>query len=295
MTIQPYTKHTSYFEGYSLMPLYLKGSECILLDNGLPSDGEVISRTLAEHSLTPIGQICTHAHIDHCANSAEFQRNYHIPIALSQAEAGYVVNVMNYKSMRTSVTPKSVQEEMGSMVFTADAILPPTDGIFDFCGEKFTITHTPGHSAGHVCITTPDGVCYLGDSLMSADMMDSKLPFALDIAEALRSHQKLLTIDAEKFILSHRGTCTRAELPSLVEQNTALFLKRSEEIAAFCETPQEFSALCKKICESYELHMRKVQRVLFFHRNIRFFLEFLEDEGKISPIVEDGIILYQKN
>lgn len=294
MEIRQIKGNTWVFEGYSLMPFYRMGDQCILMDNGLPHDGDVIERVLAEHNITPIGQLCTHAHIDHCANSARFQRKYNLEVGLTAAEAGCAVDVMNFKAMRTSVSPKSVRDEMSEMVLTSVTILPDCDGKFTFCGVDFVLTHTAGHSAGHACFTTPDGVCYAGDALMSADMMDSKLPYALDVATALVSQQKLLTIEADTFILSHRGVVQKDQLPDLIQQNTALFHKRSEEILSFCDKSPDFSTLCKLVCQHFELHMRKPQRVLFFQRNIRFFLEFLEDSGKLVMDVDDGKVVYRK-
>lgn len=45
------------------------------------------------------------------------------------------------------------------------------------CGVNFKILYTPGHSPAHICIMTPDDVFYVGDTLISYEVMKgSKLP-----------------------------------------------------------------------------------------------------------------------
>ena len=65
-------------EANELIPLYLLDDRrCVLLDSGLAKEREEIEKTLLEAGLEPAGILCSHAHVDHCANNRYFQEKYH--------------------------------------------------------------------------------------------------------------------------------------------------------------------------------------------------------------------------
>ena len=85
-------------EGLELIPLYkLDSRRCILLDSGLLSEREELEEALLSAGLTPAGILCSHAHVDHCANNGYFQEKYHIPVALTAPEAGMCSGLLNLK------------------------------------------------------------------------------------------------------------------------------------------------------------------------------------------------------
>ncbi len=276
------------------MPLYRRGQDCILLDTGLPHEREKLEATLAEHQLNLVGILGSHAHVDHCGSSAYFQKKYQIPFGISAIEAGMMKDSLNMKVYRIMSTPQQAAKDLADFYTLPDMEIPQEDGEITFCGVKFQVTCTPGHSSGHQCFTTPDGVCYLGDALMTADLMEAKLPYALDVAVALESQKKLLTIGADHYILAHTGEATPEELPQLVEENTKLFLRRAEDIYGVLKTPMTFDALAVEVCGLFGLQVRKPQRVLYFQRNIRLFLEFLQDQGRVEPVILAEGVQYQR-
>ncbi len=286
--------NTWVLKGQAWMPFYRVGDGCIFLDTGFPNEREKIEKALKEHGLTPIGVLCTHAHIDHCGSTAYFQEKYHIPFGISTVEAGLMYHTLNMKVYRIVSTPKQAKDDMAELVAEPDVGIPLEDGTLSFAGVSFGVHATPGHSAGHLCFTTPDGVCYLGDALMTADLMDSKLPYALDVATAIASQKKLLDIKAEVFLFAHTGQCTPEELPALIEANTHLFESRGREILAELTEPKFFDRLAIDVCKRFELNVVKAQRVLYFHRNIRLFLEYLMDLGLVELIADEGGIKYKK-
>lgn len=67
-------------EANELIPLYLLDDRrCVLLDSGLAKERDEIEKTLLEAGLEPAGILCSHAHVDHCANNRYFQEKYHLP------------------------------------------------------------------------------------------------------------------------------------------------------------------------------------------------------------------------
>ena len=179
-------------EANELIPLYLLDDRrCVLLDSGLAKEREEIEKTLLEAGLEPAGILCSHAHVDHCANNRYFQEKYHLPVALTAPEAGMCSSILNLKCYRLLVSPDAAEQEMSEMVHVPDLILPPVDGPIRLAGAMFRILHTPGHSSGHICAVTPDNVCYTGDALMSQALLDAKLPYGLSIQLAMESRERL--------------------------------------------------------------------------------------------------------
>ena len=282
-------------EGLELIPLYkLDSRRCILLDSGLLSEREELEEALLSAGLTPAGILCSHAHVDHCANNGYFQEKYHIPVALTAPEAGMCSGLLNLKCYFLTLPPGIVERESSCMVHTPDIIIPPADGPFSFAGAEFRIIHTPGHSSGHICAVTPDKVCYAADALLSQEYMGSKLPYNLSQAMAEASREKLRDLDCHAYIMAHRGVCGPLEAEELIDENRELVHRRAEEILSLVTRPMTASQIGQAACELYQLFTRKPHRALRFERNVRFFIEYLVDAGRLEMTCRRGVTFYQR-
>jgi len=289
--------NTWVLEGEELIPLVrVGGDKCVLLDTGLLIERQELEDTLLQNGLTPIGVLSSHAHVDHCANNRYLQEKYGAKVALTWQEAGMCSSIMTLKCYFLTLTPGIVEQDSACMVHRPDVIVPDADGDFEFCGVKFGILHTPGHSSGHIAIVTPDNVCYVGDALLSRDRQNAKLPYALQHTAARRSRDKLAReTHCDYYIMAHRGICTGADFPSLVRDNNDLYLRRCEEILSLIDRPMPFSAINQKVCAHYSLLTRQPRRALRFERNVRFFVEFLADEGYLTMECVEGTVYYARS
>ena len=282
-------------EGMELIPFYkLDDSRCILLDSGLLSEREELESALLSAGLTPAGILCSHAHVDHCANNGYFQQKYRIPVALTAQEAGMCSDILNLKCYFLLLTPGTVERESSCMVHTPDVLIPPEDGPFSFAGAKFRIIHTPGHSAGHICTVTPDNVCYAADAMLSQEYMNAKLPYNLSQAMAEVSREKLRGLGCDAYIMAHRGVCGPLEGEDLIDENRELVHRRAEEILSLVTRPMTASQIGQATCELYQLFTRKPHRALRFERNVRFFIEYLVDAGRLEMTCRRGVTFYQR-
>ena len=285
--------NTWVIEANQLIPLYkLDGGRCILLDTGLLEEREELERTLLEAGLTPVRVLCSHAHVDHCANNRYFQEKYGARIALTYPEAGMCASILNLKCYFLLLTPDTVERESACMVHEPDFFIPPNDGPFTLGGVKFQIIHTPGHSAGHICAVTPDNVCYTADALLSRELLNAKLPYNLCHQMAMRSREKLRELGCDFYIMAHRGVCGRAEIGALVDANHALVRRRAEEILNLVDGPMTACQVDEKVCVLYQLFTKKPRRSLRFERNVRFFLEYLVDTGALAEVCRNGATYY---
>lgn len=277
----------------ALIPLYrLADGSCVLLDTGLLIDQEELERTLLDNGMPPAGILCSHSHVDHCASNRYLQEKYHIPVALTYPEAGMCSSLLTLKCYFLTLPPEIVRQDAAHMIHQPDVIIPTADGPFEFCGVEFGIVQTPGHSSGHIAVITPDNVCYTGDALLSREWQGAKLPYALHHRTAIDSRKKLMELSCDYFIMAHRGVCTGADFPALVRDNDALIFRRAGEILSLVREPMLFSDIDRAVCAHYNLLTRQPRRALRFERNVRFFVEFLAEEGYLDMTCTDGTVFY---
>ena len=295
MNVSQVLGNTWVLEAEELIPFYrLPENRCILLDSGLAEEREAMEETLEREGLSVAGILCSHAHGDHCGNNQYFQQRYQVPIALTAPEAGMCSSITALKCYFLVLSPGTVERELPHMIHRPDVFLPERDGTITFAGVNFEIIHTPGHSVGHVAIVTPDRVCYTGDALLSHEMLRAKLPHELDHRAAEESRKKLKALHCERYVMAHRGICDYEEMQRLVPANQELMQRRTEEIRALITRPMTFSEINEAVCGYYQLLTKVPRRALRFERNIRFFLEYLLDEGRIQTECRNGTVVYSQ-
>lgn len=287
--------NTWVLEANELIPLYkLEGGRCVLLDTGLLEEREALEETLRAAGLRPVGVLCSHAHVDHCANNGYLQEKYGTKVALTFPEAGMCSSLLTLKCYFLTLSPGTVERESSCMIHRPDVFIPAEDGPFSFCGEEFRIVHTPGHSSGHVCTITPDNVCYTADALLSQELMGAKLPYNLSQAMASESREKLRFLGCDAYIMAHRGVCPGEEIDALIDANQALIRRRAEEILDLVDRPMTASQIDEAACVLYQLFTKKPRRSLRFERNVRFFIEYLVDNRRLAEVCKNGATYYER-
>ncbi|MCI8303516.1 MAG: MBL fold metallo-hydrolase [Lawsonibacter sp.] len=285
--------NTWVIEANQLIPLYkLDETRCVLLDTGLLEEREEIERTLLSAGLTPSRVLCSHAHVDHCANNGYFQERYGTKVALTFPEAGMCASLLTLKCYFLTLSPRTVERESACMVHEPDYFIPPNDGPFTLGGAEFQIIQTPGHSAGHICTVTPDNVCYTADALLSSSLLNAKLPYNLSHQMAIHSRERLRDLGCDFYIMAHRGVCPGAEIGGLIDSNQALIQRRAEEILGLVDRPMTACQIDERVCILYSLFTHKTRRSLRFERNVRFFIEYLVDTGRLSEMCQNGATYY---
>lgn len=287
--------NTWVLEGVEYIPLYkLDDSRCVLLDSGLLQEREELEEALHAAGLRPVGVLCSHAHVDHCANNGYLQEKYGAKVALTFPEAGMCSSLLTLKCYFLTLSPGTVERESSCMIHTPDLYIPPADGLFSFCGAQFSIVHTPGHSSGHVCTVTPDNVCYTADALLSQELLGAKLPYNLSQEMAMDSREKLRGLGCDAYIMAHRGVCPGSEIGALIDANQELVRRRAEEILALVDRPMTASQIDEAACVLYRLFTHKPRRSLRFERNVRFFIEYLVDTGRLAEECQNGATYYHR-
>jgi hydroxyacylglutathione hydrolase len=138
--------------------------EAVLVDPG----GD-IPRALAllEPGQKVVRIVCTHGHIDHVAGGAEAKRATGAPLQIHAADAGWLDALPRQAEMfgfEPAEVPAVDHHHVDGETFRVGA-----------CEAR--VIHTPGHSAGSVCLHFPEQkLLFTGDTLFSGSVGRTDLP-----------------------------------------------------------------------------------------------------------------------
>lgn len=281
--------NTYVLEGHGLMGLYrLDHRRCILIDSGDITERQELLDTLDVANLTPIGVMCTHVHIDHAINNATLRARYGCSVSVPAGEVETCRTVLGMKGYFYTYSPQMLQDYYGDMLCPVDAPIPHADGVFDFCGVPFHILHTTGHSLDHCCITTPDEVCFVGDTVFSNEGLHLKLPYGMNLSQMMDSAQLLRGTHHCAYVVPHRGV--HPEIEPLIDATCDLLHRRAGEVLALVDAPMTRDQLWQRANAYYTQLSSRIHRVTFIERNLQGMVELLVDTGQLRYVARDGML-----
>jgi len=284
--------------GMSYIPFYkINNEEIIMLDSGWAAgEGEGIDNLLEKDNLKVAGIICSHAHIDHIGNNAHLKEKYNSVIAMSDYESSFCSSTVNLKVYYSSQTLSEVTKHFGHMVCETDIMIYDHQDRIYVCGINFKIIHTPGHSPAHICIVTPDNVAYLGDALISYEVMaGAKMPYAYILSEDLKSKQKLYNLKCSKYIVAHKGIYDENDITKLITDNISFYKDRAVRVYTVINGAMTMEEIMKAVIKEFNLYIRSIYRYAVIERMLRSYVEYLNETGAIKLNVEDGFLKYTKS
>lgn len=145
----------------------------LIIDPG--SDPDTIARTLEHLRAIPCALLITHAHYDHIGAASALIDRYSLPFYLHNADQKLLKQANIYKLLFESRTNIRIPD------FSQDlAELSTEASLSEF---KVQAIHTPGHTAGSVCLR-------IGDALFSGDTLLPKGPGRTDLPGGNREELK---------------------------------------------------------------------------------------------------------
>lgn len=281
--------------GMSYIPFYkINQKEIIIFDTGWAiGEREGIQNLLDYNDFTIAGIICSHAHIDHVGNNTYFKDKYKCPISMAAYEAFICSSAENLKLYFNSQTLTEVIEHSGSMICKTDILIMPGQDKVNLKGIDFKIIHTPGHSPAHICIITPDDVAYLGDVLISYEVMKgAKLPYAFILKEDLKSKEKLYNLNCSKYIVAHKGLYDNIQ--RLISDNVDFYKYRAKIIYNVIENEMTMEEIFKAVIKSCKIKVVSKYRYAVIDRMLKSYVQYLHETELLETIVEDGFLKYYK-
>jgi glyoxylase-like metal-dependent hydrolase (beta-lactamase superfamily II) len=212
---------------------------------------------------------------------------------MSEYEAFICSSAVNLKVYYSNQTLSEVKEHFGHMICETDIMISNEQSSICVCGIKFKILHTPGHSTAHICIITPDDAAYLGDALISYEVMNgAKMPYALMLKEDLESKNKLYNLKCSKYIVAHKGIYD--DIKELITDNISFYKHRSEKVYEVIKGTMRIEDIFKTVVENFNIHINSIYKYNVIDRSLKSYIEYLNEEGKIEAGIYDGFLKYSR-
>ena len=279
--------------GYVRIPMYrLGGGRIVLIDSGIAvPDGAEIASLLHRENLTVAAILTSHAHIDHTGNHRMLQQEFGAKIWMSLFDAAASWNVMGMKALFGNTSYRGTEEYAESMFCQADEIIRPGDTAVTVEGATFPILRLPGHAPEHLGFVTPDGVAYLGDTLMSEQVLSAvRIPYCTCCELDLQSKRRVAELPYDCYIIPHNGV--RSDVRALAQANIDSLLEKVELTAAQADCWRSMEELVARAAAAMGMEGNNVYRIKVAERNIRTFAEHLLDTGRLIQRGKDGIVQY---
>ena len=158
--------------------------------------------------------------------------------------------------------------------------------------DGWKIIPLPGHFFDMVGFRTPDDVVYLADCLSSRETLNKyQIGFIYDVGSYLKTLEMVKTMQAKMFIPSHAPV--QETIADLAQENINKVMEIADRITEICEQPRCFEAVLQKLFYAYDLTMTYEQYVLV-GSTIRSYLAWLKDNGRITCVFEDHMLLWKR-
>lgn len=179
------------------------GSECVVVDPGMPNVSLQLADLLTKHKLKPVAVIATHGHLDHTFSIQAIADGYQIPTYIHSQDRAYLAHPENLHGPDFVAT-------LSGMTFSE-----PTDvrelrngEVVEIVGLSFRAIHAPGHTRGSLMFEVANEVLISGDVLFAGAIGRTDLPTgsAQDMEQTLR--KKVIPLSDHLKVLPGHGPQT---------------------------------------------------------------------------------------
>jgi glyoxylase-like metal-dependent hydrolase (beta-lactamase superfamily II) len=177
-----------------------EGSECIIVDPGMPDISRDIEMIIEEHKLKPVAALLTHGHLDHTFSITPLADGYDIPAYIHSEDRRFIADpagihgeqfIAQLEAM-TFVEPKKVNELKNGATL-------------ELLGMKITAIHAPGHTRGSLMFTINDEILVSGDVLFAGSIGRTDLPTGSSKEMINTLKTKVLTLSDDLRVLTGHG------------------------------------------------------------------------------------------
>ena len=177
-----------------------EGSECIIVDPGMPDISRDIEMIIEEHKLKPVAALLTHGHLDHTFSITPLADGYDIPAYIHSEDRRFIADpagihgeqfIAQLEAM-TFVEPKKVNELKNGATL-------------ELLGMKITAIHAPGHTRGSLMFTINDEILISGDVLFAGSIGRTDLPTGSSKEMITTLKTKVLTLSDDLLVLTGHG------------------------------------------------------------------------------------------
>jgi glyoxylase-like metal-dependent hydrolase (beta-lactamase superfamily II) len=177
-----------------------EGSECIIVDPGMPDISRNIEMIVEEHRLKPVAALLTHGHLDHTFSIKPLADGYKIPAYIHSEDRRYIADPLGIHGAQFAAQLEGIEfdEPVEVQELKNGAVL-------NLIGMRITAIHAPGHTRGSLMYIVNDELLLSGDVLFAGSIGRTDLPTgsAKDMEESLR--KKVLPLSDDLRVLTGHG------------------------------------------------------------------------------------------
>ncbi len=194
-----------------------KGSECIIVDPGMPDISAEIEMIIEEEGLKPVAVLLTHGHLDHTFSVIPLADGYGIPAYIHSEDRKALLNpeLLLGKEFTSSLSAMSWSEP-------SQVLELRNNQKFEAVGLDNTAIHAPGHTAGSLMFTINDEVLISGDVLFAGSIGRTDQPSGSQEAMVRTLATKIVPLGDHLRVLPGHGPDTTIEY----ERRTNPYLKQ---------------------------------------------------------------------
>jgi glyoxylase-like metal-dependent hydrolase (beta-lactamase superfamily II) len=177
-----------------------EGSECIIVDPGMPDISHDIEMIIEEHKLKPVAALLTHGHLDHTFSITPLADGYDIPAYIHSEDRRFIADpagihgeqFISQLEAMTFVEPNKVSELKNGATL-------------ELLGMRITAIHAPGHTRGSLMFTINEEILVSGDVLFAGSIGRTDLPTGSSKEMITTLKTKVLTLSDDLRVLTGHG------------------------------------------------------------------------------------------
>lgn len=287
-----------YIKGGTNTGVYVfEDKSALIVDPGLPgARPRNIIRDLEKEGIEVKWIINTHEHNDHYGAGYQFKDKFKDLINMSSKDSkpyidnpilfsAYIMGGNTNEFLNTILTNKNME------TVNIDKTIEPGRIIIN--NEYIDIIDLKGHTLGSIGVLTKDKVFFIGDTLVSEELLSKfELLFLFDIEAYLKSLSILEIIDFEYVVLGHgKKVLSRNEALELAKKHELCVMKYLNQLRELTKEPKNLESILKIILNENKLSYN-YKEYHFFKSTLVSMISYLTKLGELNYDLRDGDVLY---
>ena len=267
---------TYYIKNNTNIGIYkIDDKNVILIDTGNDKDaGKKILKIINKQNWCVKMIINTHSHADHIGGNNVIEARCNCDIYSGKIETSLINNTILEPIGLYGASPLSSLKN--KFLYAKESNAKVIDNNID----NIEIIDLKGHSYDMIGVKTDDDVIFLGDALASENTINKYHIFYLyDVKEYLNTLQKLKTLKAKKYVLSHSEVTEN--IKELIKVNENKINEIINNIYKILENKKTYEDVLKEIFDIYNLNMN-VNQYYLVGASIKAYLSCLYNDDKIT-------------
>ncbi len=296
--VQPFLEHVKgdtwcIVTGYSRIPLFkLDGDRAVLIDSGIATtDREGLFSLLKQENLTVAAVLTSHSHIDHIGNHGILQKEQGAKLYMTPFDAAVCENPMYSKPFFYGMSYQKIIQHAAMFLCHADYFIRPEHRSVDIDGARFEVLRLPGHTAEHLGFVTPDSVAYLGDALLSDQVLESlRIPYIISCDLDIDTKLRIGKMKYDYYIAAHSGVYK--DVSGLAKRNIDNLLSKAEMICSLVDHYMSMEQIAAKVIVKMGIKADDIYKIRSSVQDIQVYVEYLIVTGRLVQRANNGIIEY---